>query len=141
MLEILQHVNNAVYAYDLKGHLIFFNTAAERLFGVRADQVQQTNVFSLMAPEWVEAARLFLSNELIGGTGAPQHLVLRTATGEQECEVLTILVFDRNGNPIELFSVVSPLFSVTIPAADLQSLLHQVGVNSNRGMPARATLA
>jgi hypothetical protein len=36
-------------------------------------------------------------------------LVLRTAGGEQECEVMTILVFDRNGNPAELFSVVAPL--------------------------------
>ena len=49
MLEILQHVNNAVYAYDLQGHLIFFNAAAERLFGVRADAVLRTDIYALIA--------------------------------------------------------------------------------------------
>jgi PAS domain S-box-containing protein len=137
MLEILQHVNNAVYAYDLKGHLIFFNAAAERLFGVRADAVLRTDIYALIATESAAAARLVLSDRLIGGTGRSQRLVLRTATGDQECDVLTILVFDRNGNPVELFSVVAPLFNVTMPGgAALEPLLQHVGVN--RSLPVAA---
>jgi len=136
MLEILQHVNNAVYASDLQGHLIFFNAAAERLFGVRADQVLRTNIYSLIAPESAAAARLVLSNRLIGGTGDSQRLVLRTTAGEQECDVLTILVFDRNGNPVELFSVIAPLFNRVIPGNALDPLMHHVGVNCERGLTA-----
>jgi PAS domain-containing protein len=116
MLEILQHVNNAVYGYDLQGRLIFFNTAAERLFGVRADDVLRTSVFALIAPASAAAARLILSNRLIGGTGGPQGLVLCTAAGEQECDVVTISVSDRNGNPVELFSVAGPLLSAIMPS-------------------------
>jgi len=134
MLEILQHVNNAVYASDLQGHLIFFNAAAERLFGVRSAAVLRTDIYALVAAESVAAARLTLSNRLIGGTGEPQRLVLRTATGEQECDVLTILVFDRNGNPVELFSVVAPLFKETTPGNALEPLLHHVGVDAERGL-------
>ena len=137
MLEILQHVNNAVYAYDLQGHLIFFNAAAERLFGVGADTVLRTDIYALIAPESAAAARLVLSNRLIGGTGNSQRLVLRTAAGEQECEVMTILVFDRNGNPVELFSLVAPLFNLTkLGGAALEPLLHHVGVN--RSLPVAA---
>lgn len=130
MLEILQHVNNAVYAYDLQGHLIFFNTAAERLFGVRAAEVLRTDIYALIAPESAATARLVLSNRLIGGTGGPQRLVLRTAAGEQECDVMTVLVFDRNGNPVELFSLVAPLLNATVPGGALEPLLHHVGVDS-----------
>jgi PAS domain S-box-containing protein len=100
MLEILQHVNNAVYGYDLQGRLIFFNTAAERLFGVRADDVLRTSVFALIAPASAAAARL----------------ILCTAAGEQECDVVTISVSDRNGNPVELFSVAGPLLSAIMPS-------------------------
>jgi PAS domain S-box-containing protein len=139
MLGILQHVNNAVYASDLQGRLTFFNAAAERLFGVHGEQVPRTNMDALIAPESAAAARLVLSNKLIGGTRDPQRLVLRTATGEQECDVLTILVFDRNGHPVELFSVVSPLFNRTVPGNELQPLLQQVGVNREIGLTASQT--
>jgi two-component system cell cycle sensor histidine kinase/response regulator CckA len=128
MLEILQHVNNAVYAYDLQGHLVFFNAAAERLFGVHAGDVLRTDIYALIAPESAADARLVLSEKLIGGTGAPRRLVLRTAAGEQECDVMTVLVFDRNGNPVELFSLVAPLFDATVPRGALEPLLHHVGV-------------
>ena len=117
MLEILQHVNNAVYGYDLQGRLIFFNTAAERLFGVRADEVLRTSIYALMAPGSAAAARLILSNRLIGGKDGPRGLVLCTAAGEQECEVMTILVSDRNGSPVELFSVAAPLLDATMPGS------------------------
>jgi PAS domain-containing protein len=123
MLEILQHVNNAVYGYDLQGHLIFFNAAAERLFGIRADKVLRTSIFALIAPQSAATARLVLSDRLIGGKDGPQGLVLCTAAGEQECDVMTILVSDRNGNPVELFSVAAPLpssrGSVPIQGRDL----------------------
>jgi PAS domain S-box-containing protein len=132
MLEILRYMNNAVYAYDLQGRLIFFNTAAERLFGVRADAVLRTNIYALIAPESAAAARLLLSNKLIGGTGGSQPLVLRTAAGERECDVMTILVFDRNGNPVELFSVVAPLLNATLPSVALEPLLRHVGVSCER---------
>lgn len=140
MLGLLQHVNNAVYASDLQGRLTFFNAAAERLFGVHAEEAPRTNMDALIAPESAAAARLALSNKLIGGTRDPQRLVLRTATGEQECDVLTILVFDRNGHPVELFSVVSPLFNRTIPGNDLQPLLQHVGVNREIGLTASQTV-
>jgi len=39
------------------------------------------------------------------------------------------LVFDRNGNPVELFSVVAPLFKATQPGNALEPLLHHVGVD------------
>jgi len=139
MLEILQHVNNAVYASDLQGHLIFFNAAAERLFGVLSKQVLRTNIYALIAPESAAAARLVLSNRLIGGTGGPQRLVLRTATGDQECDVLTILVFDRNGAPVELFSVVAPLFKAAAPGSALESVLQPVGSDSEKGLANRRT--
>jgi hypothetical protein len=48
--------------------------------------------------------------------------------------VLTILVFDRNGNPVELFSVVAPLFKETTPGNALEPLLHHVGVDAERGL-------
>jgi PAS domain S-box-containing protein len=139
MLGILQHVNNAVYGYDLQDHLIFFNAAAERLFGLRAAEVLRTDVHALIAPESAAAARLVLSDKLIGGTGGPRRLVLRTATGEQEYEVLTILVFDRNGNPVELFSLVAPLFNPTMAGNALEPLLHHVGVACESGLTAGQT--
>jgi PAS domain S-box-containing protein len=141
MLEILQHVNNAVYAYDLQGHLIFFNVAAERLFGVGADAVLRTDIYALIATESAAAARLILSNRLIGGTGSSQRLVLRTAAGEQECEVMTILVFDRNGNPVELFSVVAPLIRATMPGIAMEPLLQHLVVDAQRTLPAPQTIA
>jgi PAS domain S-box-containing protein len=135
MLEILRYVNNAVYAHDLQGRLIFLNAAAERLFGVRAEEVLRTDVYALIGPESGAAVRLMLSNRLIGGTGGPERLVLRTATGEQECDVMTISVFDRNGSPVELFSVVAPLFNATMPGgAAVEPLLHHVGVDRHRGL-------
>ena len=140
MLGILQHVNNAVYAYDLQGRLIFFNPAAERLFGVRAEEALHSNIYALIAPESAAAARLVLSDKLIGGTGGPRRLVLRTATGEQECDVLTILVFDRNGNPVELFSIVAPLFNRTMPENALEPLLQHVGISRQTGLTAGQTV-
>jgi hypothetical protein len=78
--------------------------------------VLRTSVFALIAPASAAAARLILSNRLIGGTGGPQGLVLCTAAGEQECDVVTISVSDRNGNPVELFSVAGPLLSAIMPS-------------------------
>jgi PAS domain-containing protein len=52
MLEILQHVNNAVYAYDLQGHLIFFNAAAERLFGLAPMVLGPTSTHSSPLSPW-----------------------------------------------------------------------------------------
>jgi PAS domain S-box-containing protein len=130
MLEILRNVTDAVYAHDLDGNLTFLNAAAERFFGVRADEELRPNNHALIAPESAAAARAALSNRLIGGIQGPQRLVLRAATGEQACDVATFLVSDRNGSPVELFSVVAPLFNGTTPReAALERLAQHVGAD------------
>src|SRR5579862_3791131 len=80
MLEILRHVTDAVYAHDLDGKLTFVNVAAERFFGVSAEQELRLNNHALIAPQSAAAALTALSNRLIGGLQRTQRLVLRTAT-------------------------------------------------------------
>jgi len=117
LLEILSHVSNAAFAHDLRGDLTFFNAAAERLFGVSSTEALHKNIFQVITPQSESAARSMLSSQLIGGAHRPESLVLRTSAGEQECAVLTILMCDRNGNPAGFFSLVSPLFTATLPGA------------------------
>jgi PAS domain S-box-containing protein len=111
LLEILSHVSNAAFAHDLRGHLTFFNAAAERLFGISAADAPQKSIYQVITPQSEAAARSMLSTQLIGGAHRPESLVLRTSAGEQECAVLTILTCDRDGNPAGFFSLVSPLFA------------------------------
>jgi two-component system cell cycle sensor histidine kinase/response regulator CckA len=115
LLEILGHVNNAAFAHDLKGNLTFFNGAAERMFGIPAAEALQKNIYSVITPQSAETARSILSSRLIGGVGRPEPLVLRTSSGEQDCEVLTVMMCDHKGNPAGFFSLVSPLFTGPAP--------------------------
>ncbi len=110
LLEILNHVNNAAFAYDLHGNLTFFNAAAERLFGVTATEALNKTIYQVITPQSESAARSMLSSQLIGGAHHPESLILRTSAGEQECSILTILMCDHNGSPAGFFSLVSPLF-------------------------------
>ena len=114
LLEILSHVSNAAFAHDLRGHLTFFNAAAERLFGISAAAALQKSIYQVITPQSEAAARAMLSTQLIGGAHRPESLVLRTSAGEQECAVLTILTCDRHGNPAGFFSLVSPLFASAV---------------------------
>jgi PAS domain S-box-containing protein len=122
LFEILGHVNNAAFAHDLKGNLTFFNAAAERLFGVAAADALRKNIDYVITPQSAETARSILSRRLIGGVRRPESLVLCTSAGEQECEVLTVMMCDHKGNPAGFFSLVSPLFTgpaAEAPASDL----------------------
>lgn len=110
LLEVLSHVSNAAFAHDLSGKLTFFNAAAERLFGFSAADAMQKSIYQVITPQSEAAARSMLSTQLIGGAHRPASLILRTSAGEQECDVLTILMCDRHGNPSGFFSLVSPLF-------------------------------
>ncbi|MEO8049211.1 MAG: PAS domain-containing protein [Acidobacteriota bacterium] len=110
LLEILNHVNNAAFSHDLRGNLTFFNAAAERLFGVTADEALHKSVYQVITPQSESAARAMFSSQLIGGAHRPESLILRTSAGEQECPILTLLMCDRNGSPAGFFSLVSPLF-------------------------------
>jgi len=117
LLEILGHVNNATFAHDLKGNLTFFNAAAERLFGVPAAEALRKNIYSVITPQSTETARSILCSRLIGGVRRAESLVLRTSAGEQECELLTVMMCDHKGNPAGFFSLVSPLFAGPGPEA------------------------
>jgi PAS domain S-box-containing protein len=117
LLEILQHVNNAAFAHDLQGNFTFFNAAAERLFGISAAAALRQNIYSVITPQSAAAVRTILSARLIGGARQPESLVLRTSAGEQECDLLTVMMCDRNGNPEGFFSLVSPLFTAPAPEA------------------------
>jgi PAS domain S-box-containing protein len=119
LLEILGRVQNAAFAHDLIGNLTFFNAAAERLFGVPAQEALRNNIFSVITPQSAASVRSILSSRLIGGVRRPELLVLRTSAGEQECEVLTVLMCDHKGNPAGFFSLVSPLVigAAPVPSA------------------------
>jgi len=111
LLDILSHVSNPALAHDLRGNLTFFNSAAERLFGLASSQALHKSIYQLVAPQSEEAARAMFSSRLIGGAHRSESLVLRTSAGEQECPVLTILMCDRHGRPSGFFSLLSPLFA------------------------------
>ena len=129
LLEILGHVNNAAFAHDLQGNLTFFNAAAERLFGIAAPDALSKDIYALITPQSAAIASSILSSRLIGGARRPESLVLRTSAGDQECEVLTIMMCDRNGIPAGFFSLVSPLFVGSAPAAPaLEPLLDPASV-------------
>jgi PAS domain S-box-containing protein len=117
LLEILRHVDNAAFAHNLQGNLTFFNTAAERLFGIPATEALRRNIDAVITPQSAATAREILSSELIGGQRRPELLVLRTSAGEQECSVLTIMMCDHNCNPAGFVSLVSPLFAATASEA------------------------
>ena len=108
LLEIFDHVSNAAFEHDLRGTLTFFNSAAERLFGISVEEAHSTNIYGLIAPQSASTVRAILSSSLIGGACHPEYWVLRTIAGDQECTVLTILIPDRNGTPVGFFSLVSP---------------------------------
>jgi PAS domain S-box-containing protein len=57
--EILDAVSIAIVAIDDRGSILFFNRAAEKLFGYRADEVLGTSAVALIAPPYGE---LFLAN-------------------------------------------------------------------------------
>ena len=111
LLDILGHVNNAAFAHDLTGNLTFFNGAAERLFGIPAAEALRSNIYSVITPQSAETARSILCSRLIGGVRRAESLVLHTSSGEQECEVLTVMMCDHRGNPAGYFSLVSPIFT------------------------------
>ena len=113
LLEILGHVDNAAFAHDLQGNLTFLNTAAERLFGIPSAEALRKNIYSVITPQSAATAREILSSELIGGERRPELLVLRTSAGDQECAVLTIMMWDCNCNPRGFVSLVSPYFTAT----------------------------
>jgi PAS domain S-box-containing protein len=113
LLEILRHVDNAAFAHDLQGNLTFFNSAAEHLFGIPAAEALRRNIYAVITPQSAATAQAILSSELIGGERRPEPLVLRTSAGEQECAVLTIMMYDQDCNPAEFVSLVSPLFTAT----------------------------
>ena len=120
LLEVLGHVNNAAFAHDLQGHLTFFNAAAERLFGIPSAEALHKSIDAVITPQSAACARSMLSSRLIGGVRRPESLVLRTSAGEQECAVLTMMMCDCNGNPAGFFSLVSPLFNVSVPDAPVR---------------------
>ncbi len=117
LLRILDHVDNPAFAHDLEGNITFFNTAAERLFGISATTALRQNIYALMTPQSAESAHEILSCEMIGGERRPEPLVLRTRAGEQKCEVWTYMMCDYNCNPLRFVSLVAPLFSVLAPKA------------------------
>ena len=109
LLEILRIANNAVFEHDLQGNVVFFNTAAEHLFGISQSEAQKITVYDLMSPESECIAREVFGGSLMGGLRRPETFLLRTVTTEQELEVFTNVMCDRNGTPVGFFSLVSPL--------------------------------
>ena len=117
LLKILDHVDNAAFAHDLQGNVTYFNTAAERLFGIPAVEALRQNIYALIAPQSTATAREILSCEMIGGERRPEPLILRTSVGEQECTVWNLIMCDYNCNPAGFVSLVLPFFPATASKA------------------------
>jgi two-component system, NarL family, sensor kinase len=98
--QILRSVQNALVAVDLQGHILYWNTPAETLYGWTAEETRGQSVLSILPPQSVRLAETIIAEVTQG----------RTWTGEFVCRrkdgsLVTVLnatapIFDDNGRVV-----------------------------------------
>lgn len=98
---IIENIGDGYYEVDLKGNILFFNDAAQRITGIPRTEIEGTNFASYAAAE--DAAMIFGFFHQVYLTGTPLRGIswraVRPDGRDQHVEVSVSLIRDAAGKP------------------------------------------
>lgn len=97
--ELFENANDLIYTHDLTGNFTSLNRAGEIITGFSREEALQMNISQVIAPDFLEAARLMTTRKVEGEAPTAYELEIIHKSGNRvSLEVSTRLIFE-NGQP------------------------------------------
>ncbi|MHB1025793.1 MAG: PAS domain S-box protein [Desulfobacteria bacterium] len=94
--ELFENANDIIYTHDLAGNFTSINKVAEQALGYTLDEALKSNMFSILAPEYVDVVRQMMSRKVAEGSQTQYELeVVCKDDRRVPLEVSTRIIYRR----------------------------------------------
>jgi PAS domain S-box-containing protein len=100
-----------LFTLDLEGNFKSVNSAAEQLFGYRAEEMSLMNITDLVAPDFSHYLQGQIARAVDGELGAVYGIEVFTKDGEPVPLEISTRLITRHGSPFELEGIAFPLIN------------------------------
>jgi diguanylate cyclase (GGDEF)-like protein/PAS domain S-box-containing protein len=99
--DLFENANDLIYTHDLDGNFTSLNRAGELITGYTRDEAIGMNICSVVAPEFIDAARTMTAKKLVDERPTTYELEIVSKRGERvTLELSTRLIVSGDGLPI-----------------------------------------
>lgn len=95
--DLFENANDLIYTHDLQGNFTSLNRAGEIITGYPRKEALQMNIAEVVAPDYLEAARLMISQKIAGVPPTTYELDIIAKQGNRvSLELSTRLIYQNN---------------------------------------------
>lgn len=98
--DLFENANDLIYTHDLKGNFASLNRAGERITGYSREEAVKMNLRDVVAPEWVEHARVMTTRKLTEDIPTTYEMDIIAKDGRQVSLELSTRLIRQKGVPI-----------------------------------------
>jgi diguanylate cyclase (GGDEF)-like protein/PAS domain S-box-containing protein len=98
--DLFENANDLIYTHDLEGNFTSLNRTGELITGYSRDEALRMNIASVVAPEFLEAARSMVSRKLNNSAPTTYELEIVSKAGERVILELSTRLIVADGLPV-----------------------------------------
>ncbi len=98
--DLIENANDLIYTHDLRGNFTSLNRAGESITGYSRNEALRMNIAQVVAPDFLDAARVMIANKIAGETAMTYELEIVAKQGNRVSLELSSRVIYQRGKPI-----------------------------------------
>ena len=98
--DLFENANDLIYTHDLDGNFNSLNRAGERITGYSREEALTMNISDVVAPEFLEAARLMTAKKVAGEGPTTYELEIISRSGQRKTLELSTRLMVSGGIPV-----------------------------------------